>query len=137
MMTEPGPNRSLYTESKSICPRCGSPITSIIKRQRGGRVYLYAYHGGRECYLGPADRYVHAEKLHVLGLASTTSTDYLSVAREAVTRYVRMKQREYANRPEALAGLSRQLKAFAEALLRLSNEIEIGKFADGDDDDER
>ena len=56
----------------SVCPRCGRPISSIIVREIYGRRYIYAVHyveeGGKkkkkQCYLGPADKYVYVTKLH-------------------------------------------------------------------------
>jgi len=36
------------------CPKCGAIITSLSVKTIKGKEYLYAYHGDRSCYLGPA-----------------------------------------------------------------------------------
>ena len=61
---------------RSVCPRCGAPISWVETQTKGSRVYYYAVHymgytksGGRvrkrvrKCYLGP-ELYEYVSRLH-------------------------------------------------------------------------
>lgn len=77
----------------NVCPRCGQIGYRYVER-RGGRKYVYYAHYDpgsgrvRKCYVGPADVYDHAEKLHALGLSNIENVDYIALARRAVELYV-------------------------------------------------
>ena len=46
------------------CPRCGKEFYRYWFAWRGKRIYVYALHGRKKCYLGPADRYRYVSGLH-------------------------------------------------------------------------
>jgi len=93
----PTKNKSLpIHEEKGIlvCERCGRPIDWISRKKRGNRVYLYAVHylgkGKREeCYLGPADGYIHAETINPLGLTNAYNQErYVEYVRRIIDNYL-------------------------------------------------
>ena len=72
-----------------ICPRCRQPLKAIYVKVRGGREYLYGYHGKqRFCYLGVAGRYTYVERLLELDLAGLTFADYIEIMRRAFDKAV-------------------------------------------------
>jgi hypothetical protein len=109
------------------CPRCGAPHYGITAKEVQGRTYLYAYHGtdGRGkplyCYLGPADGYIAAESLHVLGLTNLEEVDPLQVAFAAASNYVvRVKHAKLEEPREA----ARRLRQLAEDIIKLAEDLE-------------
>jgi len=72
-------NNEIKVNGVLICERCGSPINFVVKRKRGNRYYYYGVHifkdedGKRhrvEHYLGPTDKYIHAETINPIGLTN-------------------------------------------------------------------
>mgnify|MGYP001772529325 CR=1 FL=1 len=61
------------------CPACGAAIDAITTRRRGNRYYVYAVHkvgkSRYECYLGPAEGYVHADLFNPIGLKGAIDND--------------------------------------------------------------
>ena len=109
------------------CPRCGAPHYGITAKEVQGRTYLYAYHGtdgkGKPvyCYLGPADGYVAAESLHVLGLTNLEEVDPLQVAYAAASNYVvRVKHAKLEEAREA----AQRLRQLAEDVIKLAEDLE-------------
>jgi len=68
-----------------ICPRCGR-LGNRFVREIYGRKYVYYRHYDSEskkvryCYIGPAEKYEHAEKFHGLKLTNILEQDYIDVA---------------------------------------------------------
>nr|CAH65774.1 hypothetical protein [Sulfolobus neozealandicus] len=76
MQTKGKRGRKPKYETKT-CPNCGLPYRSTVEREVNGHVYVYAVHqykdeNGKwrkyECYLGPKEQYIHAEKFNDFGL---------------------------------------------------------------------
>jgi len=68
-----------------LCPKCNQLGTRFV-REIYGRKYVYYRHYDsntkkvRYCYIGPADRYIHAEKKHGLKLTNIEQQDYVETA---------------------------------------------------------
>lgn len=119
------------------CPRCGSP-GSISVEKRGSRRYLYYVHvsDGRRVkhYVGPADSYVHAERMHELALTNIRDTDYFEVVMRAMSRYVRYYLRKHSDDSDQelvrrnLVAHLRRIAEFCEERIR---ELERGAAPPG------
>ena len=86
-----------------ICPVCLSRIDSITIREKGKykRQYVYAIHfykGGDgkrhryECYLGPANEYVVAEKTNNIGLKGRLEKDRFVEYLESILTYYKISK---------------------------------------------
>jgi len=90
------------------CPKCGAVITSLSVKTIKGREYLYAYHGDRSCYLGPA------------------SGPAQSVNRHTVSPRVNREPQQQARLDDVIAelrGLNARLDALAETLIDLVSDL--------------
>ena len=108
-----------------LCPRCGASVKGIHRKEVGGRVYLYAYHGkqGKKpvlCYLGPEDYYIHAEYVLTLGLTNLEHVDLLAVAYSAAALYLtRARKLTEEERKEA----AKKLRDLASDISQLAEEL--------------
>jgi len=94
------------------CPKCGATITSLSVKTIKGNAYLYAYHGDRSCYLGPA--------------SATTTGPAEGVNRMAVSPRVNREPQQQPRLDELLAelrGLNARLDALAETVIDLMSDV--------------
>jgi len=71
-------------------------IDYVSEERRGSRTYVYAVHifksnkrrRVKKCYLGPADKYQHAERLVQLDLTNVLELDFLRVVERAVENFI-------------------------------------------------
>jgi len=94
------------------CPKCGAVITSLSVKTIKGNAYLYAYHGDRSCYLGPA--------------TAATTGPAEGVNRRGVSPRVNREPQQQARLDEVLAelkGLNARLDALAETVIDLIEDI--------------
>jgi len=90
------------------CPKCGATITSLSVKTIKGNAYLYAYHGDRSCYLGPA------------------SGPAQSVNRREVNRTASRPQPQQLQLDQLLAelrGLNARLDALSETIIDLVSDL--------------
>jgi len=90
------------------CPKCGATITSLSIKTIKGNAYLYAYHGERSCYLGPAT-----------GPAE-------GVNRHTASRGVNREPQQQARLDEVLSelrGLNARLDALSETIIDLIQDV--------------
>jgi len=90
------------------CPKCGAVITSLSVKTIKGNAYLYAYHGDKSCYLGPATGPVRG-------------VNRREVSRE-VNRIVQQQPRLDDIIAE-LRGLNARLDALAETVIDLIQDV--------------
>jgi hypothetical protein len=120
--------RGRKPRTRLVCPRCGA-VGSLESYVSGGRRYLRIRHGsGRDrsyCYVGPAEAYVHAETLHLLGLTNIRDVDYAQVAESAVRNFMReVRLRRFSEPTESLLGKVRLLMRTLQGLVKELGELE-------------
>ena len=97
------------------CPRCKAEVRSLYVKVYGGREYLYAYHrfNGKSkwCYLGPAGKYIHAEKLLELDLAGLNFADYLEIMERAFDKALEISLQDRAKYQTLRAKLLQMLES--------------------------
>jgi len=102
------------------CPRCGLD-GRLEEYVVNGRAYLRVVHGSGkskvQCYIGPADFYVHAAGLLRLGLTNLQDVDYVDLVEEAAYRLVRYAKTLGFSEPEAWLTKVRELRMVLEELL--------------------
>jgi len=94
------------------CPKCGATITSLSVKTIKGREYLYAYHGDKSCYLGPA--------------TAATTGPAEGVNRRGVSPRVNHTASQQLRLDEVLAelrGLNARLDALAETIIDLVSDL--------------
>lgn len=126
-------------EVVDLCPRCGSPGTRLIDR-RGDREYIYYIHyvDGRRTkhYIGPADGYIHAERILEIGLTNIEDMNFAELIVNAVRRYVegRVLAEWKAHGGRAAADekrrLSQTLQRIAAWMDRLARRLELESQAE-------
>lgn len=93
-------------EETKVCPRCGISYSYIERKKVGSRVYIYAVHYTRvgrvrrvrRCYLGPADRYIYVERIHMLFvLTNLAAQNYIQLAASAIRRTIEALGRSELN----------------------------------------
>jgi len=119
-----------------MCPRCGLEVDHIIEERRGSRVYIYAVHyivvgrrkRAKKCYLGPLDKYKHAEKLVQLELTNILDLDFMRVVERAVENFVNAARaansKELPKYISAAEKMRIKLVELAERLNELIGELE-------------
>jgi len=94
-ITQKGKRGRKPKHETKVCPSCGMPYRSVVTRQKGNRLYVYAVHqykdsGGKwrkyECYLGPAEQYIHAEKFNQINLKGAIAEDRFVEYLEKIVR---------------------------------------------------
>jgi len=94
------------------CPRCGATITSLSIKTIKGNAYLYAYHGDKSCYLGPA--------------TAVPTRPAEGVNRYTVSRGVNREPRQQVRLDDVIAelrGLNSRLDALAETIIDLMSDV--------------
>jgi len=113
------------------CPKCGLE-GRIEKYYVNGRAYLRVVHGSGkskvQCYIGPADNYIHAGELLRLYLTNLQDVDYAALAAELAWRVVMFARTLGLSEPgEWLAkvrGLREELEALLPELEKLEQELD-------------
>jgi len=94
------------------CPKCGQIITSLSVKTIKGKPYLYAYHGDKSCYLGPA--------------TAVATGPAEGVNRHTVSRGVNRPQPQQVRLDDVIAelrGLNARLDALAETIINLISDV--------------
>jgi len=109
------------------CPRCGLD-GRLEEYVVNGRAYLRVVHGSGkskvQCYIGPADFYVHAAGLLRLGLTNLQDVDYVDLVEEAAYRLVRYARTLGLSQPSEWLVKVRELRRVLEELLPQVKELE-------------
>jgi hypothetical protein len=108
-----------------VCPRCGLKIDYVSEEPRGSRTYFYAVHVSKigkkrrvkKCYLGPADKYQHAERLVQLDLTNVLDLDFLRVVERAVENFINAARSANSKELQKYLEKSNELRARLEKLI--------------------
>ena len=120
---------------KIPCPRCGAPgyLEEYCVKSGGGercyyRVVHYYYEGGekkkRSCYIGPVDRYIHAEKIHEIGLTNLLKIDPEVVVERVVEGFIERARSARGRDRERLLEKAKRLRALLSELQQSLAELE-------------
>jgi len=102
-------------EEKERCPRCGKQGTRF-ERVVNGKIYVYYRHYDpetkktRQCYIGPANEYEHAAKLHQLPLTNLGEQDYIEIAAQAILRAIQQLEKQGIDPQKALQQTIQKIK---------------------------
>lgn len=118
-----------------VCPRCGALgylEEYCVKSGSGERCYYrvvhYYYEGGerrrRSCYIGPVDRYIHAEKIHEIGLTNLLNIDPEIVVERVVEGFIERARGARARNRGRLLEKARRLRALLSELQQSLEELE-------------
>jgi hypothetical protein len=92
------------------------------------RVVHYYYEGGerrrRSCYIGPVDRYIHAEKIHEIGLTNLLNIDPEIVVERVVEGFIERARGARARNRGRLLEKARRLRALLSELQQSLEELE-------------
>jgi len=106
-----------------ICPKCHQ-LGNRFVREIYGRKYVYYRHYNPEtqrvryCYIGPADRYIHAEKKHELKLTNIEQQDYIDVAILSIIKAAQRLSEEIAKKNKESEDYEKALEIVLERLFK-------------------